>query len=487
MKKVLFAASVLMLSLLSVLGVRTWRLSSLQVAAEPAVRPLAMRLDAAVNRLATAVSIPTVSHETGHVSDPKAFHSLHTLLEESYPGLHQALELEKVAELSLLYRWLGTDTSLAPALLLAHQDVVPVERESQDLWQHPPFAGAVVGGFVWGRGALDDKASLMAILEAVEALVKQGWSPHRTIYLGFGHDEEVSGSFGAAAIARLLQRRGVRLELVLDEGMVLKQDGLPGLSRPVALVGLAEKGYLSLELEVQREGGHSSMPPEESAIGILAAAVSRLEQQQMPLHGGGLIAELQRHAGPEMSLPLRLVLANRWLFGSLARQKFAALPAGAAMMRTTTAPTIFKAGLKDNVLPRRARAVVNFRIHPIDSVATVRAHAERVVADPRVAITELPGAREPSRISSATSASYRTLAKTLREVFPKAIVVPSLVLAATDSQYFTGIASDTYRFVPLIMQDRDLERVHGVDERIAVADYERAIRFYDQLIRNLGG
>lgn len=206
----------------------------------------------------------------------------------------------------------------------------------------------------------------------------------------------------------------------------------------------------------------------------------------MPLHGGGVMAELQRHAGPEMGLLSRVALANSWLFGGLVERSFAASPPGAAMMRTTTALTIFQAGVRDNVLPSTARAVVNFRIHPADRVAGVRAHVERVVDDPRVAITELPGAREASAVSSATSASYRTLARTLREVFPEAIVVPSLVLAATDSRYFTEMASDTYRFAPLIVREGDIERFHGVDERIAVADYELAIRFYGRLLRNLG-
>ena len=486
MKRVLLVAAIFLVILLTVLLVRTMGASSLQLAVEPAVQPLGPSLDAAVGRLAAAVSIATVSHESGRVADPGAFRSLHALLEESYPRLHQALEHETVAELSLLYRWPGIDASIAPALLLAHQDVVPVEPGSDGAWQYPPFAGTVAGGFVWGRGTLDDKASLMAILEAVEGLVGQGWAPRRTIYLGFGHDEEVFGRFGAAQIAARLHQRQVHLALVLDEGMVLKQDGLPGLPVPVALVGVAEKGLLTLALDVTQEGGHSSMPPAESAIGILSAAVARLERRQMPLHSGGVMDELLRHAGPEMGLPMRLVLANRWLFGRLVARKFAASPPGAAMMRTTTAPTILQAGVKENVLPRAARAVVNFRIHPADSVASVRAHVERVVDDPRVVITELPGSGEPSSVSSSTSASYRALARAVRAVFPEAIVAPSLVLAATDSRYFAEIASDIYRFAPLVLRDGDLPRVHGVDERIAVADYERAIRFYAQVVRNLG-
>jgi len=249
---------------------------------------------------------------------------------------------------------------------------------------------------------------------------------------------------------------------------------------------LAEKGHLSLALEVEQEGGHSSMPSPQSAVGILCGAVARLEQQQMPLHGGGPMAELQHYIAPEMGLPDRLALANRWLFGAPIDRQFAASPAGAAMMRTTTAPTVFHAGVKDNVLPRRARAVVNFRIHPADSLAAVRTHVERVVDDPRVVITELPGAGEPSAVSSPTSTSYRRLARTLREVFPEALVAPSLTFAGTDSKHFQDIAEEVYRFVPLIVRDGDLGRFHGVDERIGVADYERAIRFYIQLLRNFG-
>src|SRR6266566_6416457 len=351
------------------------------VSRQPQVAPVATEpLDslALAGRLAGAVRFRTISYQDSSQFDAREFDGLHRYLRDSFPRLHAALALEKVNGYGLLYRWAGSDSSLAPILLLAHQDVVPVEPGTEGRWTEPPFAGRISAGFVWGRGALDDKGNLVAILDAVETLLQQGFQPRRTVYLAFGADEEVGGA-GARQIAALLGSRNVQPEFLMDEGGAIAQGVVPGARTPLALVGIAEKGYMSVELTVHVPGGHSSMPPPETAVGMLSAAIDRLQRQQLRAAIRGPTAQMLDYLGPELPFFGRLALANRWLFGGLIARRLAATPQGNAMLRTTTAPTIFQGGVKDNVLPSTARAVVNFRILPGDSSATVLRHVRRAI------------------------------------------------------------------------------------------------------------
>jgi carboxypeptidase PM20D1 len=440
----------------------------------------------AVTRFAGALRLPTVSHQDPTQDDPAPFAALHRYLAATFPRVHATLRRETVGGRSLLFTWPGREPSLKPLLLLAHQDVVPVDPASESAWTHPPFAGDVADGFVWGRGAMDDKGALVGLLETVETLVADGFAPRRTIVLAFGHDEEVGGGEGAVALARVLRERGVAPALVLDEGLAVTEDAVPDVAAPVALVGIAEKGYVSVELAVVAQGGHSSTPPRETAVGILAGAVAALERHPMPAAIGGPARRLFEFVGPEMGVVDRTAVANLWLFGPLVVRRLATTPATDALLRTTTAPTMLEGSVKENVLPVRARAVVNFRIRPGDTVAGVLAHVRRVVGDARVQVAPYgPTRSEPSPEASVESAGFLALARTIREVFPGAIVAPSLVLGATDSRHYAVLGADVYRFLPFRLRLDDLKRVHGVDERLPVADYEEAVRFYGRLIRNL--
>lgn len=484
MRRAVVALGLGLLLLVAVLLFRTARFTSRQLPAEPAVR-LVLDTAGAAERLAGAIRFRTISYQDSTAFDGPEFARFHDYLRSRFPRLHALLKREVTSGYSLLYEWRGTDTSLKPILLMAHQDVVPVEGGTENRWTEPPFAGRIAGGFVWGRGALDDKGNLMAALEAVERLVADGVTPRRTIYLAFGHDEEVGGRRGAARTAALLASRGVRLEYVLDEGGAITTGLVSGISGPVALVGIAEKGYLSLELTVHAEGGHSSMPPPQTAVGILSAAVARLEARQMPRRIRGATAAMLDYIGPEMGFSRRLALANRWLFGGLIARQFGATPSGNAMLRTTTAPTMLAAGVKDNVLPSSARAVVNFRILPGDSVAGVVTHARRAIDDPRVTIAVVAGsANEPSPVSPVASESFGVVQRTIRQVAPDAVVTPWLVVGGTDARNFAGLTSNVYRTGALALGPDDLERIHGTNERVAIGDYARNIAFYVQLIRN---
>jgi carboxypeptidase PM20D1 len=437
--------------------------------------------DGAVERLAGALRIPTVILEE---QVPEAeLRELHRHLEESFPRAHQTLSLERVGGLTLLYRWPGSEADFEPLVLLAHQDVVPAEGEAE--WTHPPFSGTIAEGFVWGRGALDNKGSLMAILEAVELLLGEGFAPRRSLLLAFGHDEEVGGRQGARRAAALLASRGVRPFMVLDEGSAIVEGILPGLAGPVALVGVAEKGYLSVELVARREGGHSSIPPRDTAAEAVARAVAKVADRPLPARLDGPARGLLETLAPEMPWRHRLVMANLWLFRPLVLRQAEAIPVGNALVRTTTAPTMLEGSAKDNVLPTEARAVVNFRIHPADSPQEVLAHVAAAVAGLGVEVATYGGFSEsPSPVSPAEGAAWELLALTLAQVAPGVPMAPSLVPGGTDSRHYARLGGPVYRFTPQPLGPGDLERIHGIDERLAVADFENMVRFYAQLVRN---
>ncbi|WP_254245103.1 M20/M25/M40 family metallo-hydrolase [Hymenobacter sp. BRD67] len=340
-----------LLGLLAVLLVNTLRLPNHQLAPVPAAPAVAVSPDSAVAHLAGALRFATVSRTLYSETDTLPFGQLQAYLRRTFPLVHQQLKLQKVNRYGLLYEWPGTDPTLKPLLLLAHQDVVPVLPGTDSQWTRPPFAGQQAGGYLYGRGALDDKLNVVGQLEAVEALLRAGFRPRRTVLLAFGHDEETQGRRGAAALAAVLQKQHPQLELVLDEGGLVKADGVAGLTRPVALVGVSEKGYLSLELSATGQGGHSSMPPALTSVGRVAAAVARLEAQPFPARLDGGVSGLLDYLASAVPFGKRLVFANQWLFGSLIKNSLAATPSGNAALRTTTAPTIFRGGDKDNVLP----------------------------------------------------------------------------------------------------------------------------------------
>lgn len=482
-KKLLLLAGAALGLLAAVVLVRTARFRSVESVVAPA--PVAAIPAGAAERLAGSLRIRTISHADPAALDGAAFQAMHAYLQAQFPRAHAQLRRETVATHSLLYTWQGSDPSLKPVLLMGHLDVVPVEAGTEGSWEEEPFSGRIADGFIWGRGAIDNKSAVVGLIEAVEMLVAEGFRPARTVYLAFGHDEEVGGTRGARAIAALLKSRGVELEMVLDEGGVIGDGVLAGVSAPTALVGIAEKGYASVELTTSKAGGHSSLPPRESAIGILGAAIARLEHNPMPARLEGPTLQLFERVGPEFPFGQRAVFANLWATRPLVIGKLEGSPTTNAMVRTTTATTIFQAGTKENVLASRARAVVNFRIHPADSVMGVLAHVRSVIDDPRVTARIADGfTAEPSAVSSTASESYRAVERTIRGVAPDAIVAPYLVVVVSDGRYFQELSRNVLRFLPVRVTPADLKRMHGTNERLAVRDYERAIRFYRQLILN---
>jgi carboxypeptidase PM20D1 len=484
-RKLLVALGIAVFGLAVAIGLKTYATSSRQIEVAH-VAPVPVDGSAAAARLGAAVRFRTIASPDDVDANGAAFDALHGLLEASFPAAHAALRRESVGKYGLLYTWQGSDAKAPPFALMAHQDVVPVAPGSEGDWQQPPFSGAVTGGFVWGRGAWDDKVNVMSMMEAVEMLAASGFRPRQTIYLAFGQDEELTGERGAMAIAALLKQRGVHLQFVLDEGLLVLQGVIAGLDKPAAFVGVAEKGYVNVRLTAIAAGGHSSIPPTQagqSAIGMLSAALTRLDNQPMPASLDKLARQTFETIAPEMSGASRVFLSNLWLFGPLVELQLQKAPSTNAAMRTTTALTVVEAGNANNVLPARATAIVNFRLRPGDSSDDVMAHVQSVVANPSIRIEKL-ASTEPSRVARTDAPGYRLIEQTLRQLHPEMIVAPGLMVGGTDSHHFEGIADDVYKFSPVRATSEDLKRFHGTNERISIDNYVELIQFYHQLLRN---
>jgi carboxypeptidase PM20D1 len=440
--------------------------------------------DDAVERLRTLVRLPTISRLDPADTEWEPFRRFIALLPELYPAVHATLERELVTEFSMLYRWKGQSDGPA-TVLMAHYDVVSA---TADGWTHPPFAAELVGTgadqVIWGRGTLDDKASLVAVLEGVEAQILAGHQPEHDIYLSFGHDEETSGS-GAMAIVDLLESRGIQPGLVLDEGGAVVEDIFPGVSGPIAVVGVSEKGIVSLLLTAEQGGGHASTPPRMTATVRLARAVTRLNDA--PFRSGFTppTLEMIRTIGSHAKGPLRFVFTNLWLTKPLLLILFSRLSdETAAMIRTTQAVTMLSGSQAANALAERAVATVNMRVAIDSSVAEATEHVRQAINDPLVSISVLHP-NEPSPVSPSSGLAWLRVASTIEETFPGTIVTPYVMMAASDSRHFTRISSCVYRFSPFEMSKDERGTLHAMDERMHVATFLRGVEFFERLVGKL--
>ncbi|MCV0349620.1 MAG: M20 family peptidase [Nitratireductor sp.] len=458
-------------------------------------------LDGAVERLSRAVQFPTISNQDRDDFDTAAFDDYHAFLVEAYPGVHETLKREILGDprpYSLLYTWEGKNPDLPPALFYAHQDVVPVPDDSLDQWDQEPFSGVVADGYIWGRGVLDDKNQIHGILEAAEMKIKEGWQPERTLYFVFGQDEEVGGPEGARYIAEVLEKRGIeRFAFVMDESAPLVPGLFPGLPDNTALIGIAQKGFVSLELAINGVGGHSSQPPEESNIGILAKAITRLEAAQFPYRIHPALRHQYRYLGPELDETLQPLYAAV-AFGKEGEmtdleKQFVEVMAGdpvtRAMMRTTIAVTMFNAGIKDNVLPPSATAVVNFRPMPGDTPDVIIEHVKKAIEDDRITIRDISASTPATAMADPTGPGYKALEKTIRQIWGNDLVVaPFFVIGGSDSKHFQArpFAPDVFTITGIQLENtKEFEGFHGVNERIRVDEYGKTIGFFYQMMDNL--
>lgn len=434
--------------------------------------------DSSAEHLAEAIRIRTVSFGDTLPIDTAQFDALLRFMERTYPLMHARLEHRTFNKYSHVFKWKGTDTALAPNVLMAHLDVVPVEAAAEGKWTQPPFGGSIVKDTVWGRGAVDDKGSAVAIMEATEGLLREGFVPKRTVYLCFGHDEEVSGKRGAAKISEWFRESGIRPALVLDEGGMIDTRRFD-IGRPVAVIGTGEKGYTNIDLSVEIPGGHSSMPERETAIDVLNTAISKVRAEQMPAVIPPAVRELLQRTGAYQSFGKRMALSNLWLFeGPVVRQLESSKETN-AFVHTTLVPTIVRSGIKDNVIPSVAKATFNSRIIPGQTSDDVLEFVKRRIGDERVRVTkQTVSLMEPSASTPSSHPAFAKMEELTRRVVPQVVVSPFLLIGATDSRYFRPFSEAVLNFTPM----QDVKGFHGIDERIGVSDLHRMIHFYRLLI-----
>ncbi len=481
-KKIGITVLAVLVVIIAIVVVRTALFTSKQIKAEPAA-PITIDGAKAAERLSKAVGFKTISHQDPAKFEKAVFLDFHAFLARSFPKAHGVLKKEVINGYSLLYTWKGKNPSLKPIVLMGHMDVVPIESGTEGKWTQPPFSGKIADGFIWGRGTLDVKENVTGLLEAVEYLAEKGFKPSRTVYLSFGHDEEIGGEQGAKKIAGILEKRGVKVEFVLDEGGSITDGIVKGINAPVALLGIAEKGYLSIELSVECEGGHSSMPPRHTGVAILSKAITRLDENPFPNRIDGPTRLMLENLGPEMPFGNRIALANLWLLGGLIKSQLSKAPSMAAALHTTTAPTMFQGSPKENVLPSRPTAVVNFRILPGESIKSVMGYVQKTIDDPRVKLKIVGSSNEPSPVSNIQSPAYTSIASAIKQLFPGAVVSPYLVLGGTDSKHFVKLSESVFRFIPVTLKTEDLKRMHGTNERISLDAYDKHIKFFILLIQ----
>ncbi len=482
MKKIMFAVCAVLVLLLLIVVTRTILFVPVDMEKIPEVA-LSVDGDRVGKHLAESIRFQTVSNQPPARLDPVPFEGFISWLNATYPEVVDALIQERVGGYSLLFTWQGSNPKLQPILLTAHYDVVPVIPGTQDLWTHKPFSGDIQDGIVWGRGALDDKSAVITLLEAVTGLLNEGFQPERSLILSFGHDEEIGGNNGAGSVTQHLVDQGVRVYWSLDEGSFVLQGMLPGIQELVAPINVAEKGYLNLDIVAKAKGGHSSMPPPQTAVGRLAEAITRLEKSPLPGGLSGVSAAMFDILGRYMPFEQRMIFANRWLFEGILEQVLGNVGFANAMLRTTTAPTMLSASVKENVLPIEAIARVNFRIHPRDTAASVLAHVKKAVEtdDVEVRKTEQPGGGA-SAVSSWTARGFRDISRAIHEIYGKVIVVPGLMVAGSDTKHYAEIADNSYRFNPVKITQQDLTGFHGTNEHISIENLVQATKTYMRLI-----
>jgi carboxypeptidase PM20D1 len=441
-------------------------------------------VEAAATRLGQAIGFETVSHQDIAENKPEEWTKLQSWLQSSYPAAHAAMSREIVGKAALLYRWQGSDPKAQPIVVMAHQDVVPITPGTEKNWKYAPFSGVIAENAVWGRGAVDDKGSLIGLFEALEILAKQGFKPRRTIILVSGHDEEAGGSGAVAAAVEV--GKGPKALFTIDEGSAVVMDA-PLINAPAILIGVAEKGYGTVKITANAAGGHSSMPPKEIGTVNLAKAVIAINDNQFesrfePPVGGMLGALAQKKGGIA-----KVMAANQWLFGGLMRWQFGKSPAGAAMLHTTIAPTMLQGSPKENVLPQSATALINYRIAPWQSSKDVMERAKSAVGRLPVDVSWSKDPREPSKVSSTNSQGWKLIRAAAEADLPGAAVAPYLVVAGTDSRSFTRVSDDVYRFQPLHFKAKETAMIHGTNEHMTIDNLRRMIGFYARLIATAAG
>lgn len=435
------------------------------------------------DRLTSAIQFPTISFNDtvkNKLRDSAAI-AFRKQLQEWYPLCFSKGTLQVFAQQSLMLTFKGSDPHLKPAIFLAHMDVVPVDQADLPKWKYPPFEGKLVNDTIWGRGSLDDKLSVLALLESMEFYLQEQPNMKRTVIFAFGCDEETLGT-GAASMAKYLKDKGIKAEFILDEGLGVMHGIVPGIAHPTALIGIAEKGFASIEMSVEIPGGHSSTPKKENAIAVLNTALNKINNHPMP----AAISEPMKHffttAAPEMAFPYRVIFSNLWLTRPLVISVLDKSEKTAASIRTTAVTTMLNAGVMDVVVPNKASAVMNFRIIPGENLDIIMQRMKDIIDDPRVHLRFYGKHYNPTPVAPINGFGYNALIQSIEKTYNNTVIIPSLVIATTDARHYTEISDAIYRFLPARFSNSNISSLHGINECISTHDYDETIGFYTEML-----
>lgn len=434
----------------------------------------------AIDHMSAAIQLKTETPNDDYQFDTATFMRYRSFLETTYPLIHKNLPRTTIDSFNYIYEWKGSDTSILPMVLMAHYDVVPVEESAIKLWHAKPYGGEIKENYIWGRGVLDDKSSMISILEAAESQLAKGFQPKQTILLCFGADEESSGK-GATAVVKYFKSLNKKFDLVVDEGGEISTEDNKSIKAPIASIGVGEKGYVTLVLTAQKAGGHSSIPASHTAIDMLSNAISKVSNNPMPAKLTPPIeAYLKSISAYNDNFFQKMGLSNLWLFKSVVMNAMAENPNTNALIRTTLVPTVFNSGVRDNVIPTFATAYINSRILPGQSSKDVFDYVQRTINDTNIKITYYKNyMTEPSPTTDVNSKYYKRVEKVIRAVVKDVVVAPMLMVGATDSRNYREISDGVINFTPIT----DAKGYHGIDERMLISDFQKCFNFYTLLIK----
>jgi carboxypeptidase PM20D1 len=481
MSYVLIASISVLIAIIAVVLIRTLRFHppvfSPGVPVDPGKVP-----DAALARLAQAITYRTISIKHYAETDFVPYDAFIGFLKAAFPLFHSTCECSRINGYALMYLWKGSDRSLNPLMLTAHYDVVPVEAGTESDWKYPPFSGEIAEGRVWGRGTLDIKSQIIAQIEAATVLMQSGYAPKRDIYFVYGQDEEVGGEQGALKVAEYFASQHIMLECVLDEGGIVLQGMLSGVDNPIALIGIAEKGFTNYVISVAGEGGHSSTPPKHTALGELSSLIARIEAHPLPKRLTPEVANFLRGISGDMNFKVRMAISNLWLFKPLLLHILSKDPTTNALVRTTFAATMANAGSAHNVLPRRAEFNLNVRLLHGDTSAQVEDYIRKLAGNLPIHI-ETNQVAEASQVTPASGKVYDTLTGLIGELYPGIVTAPYVMLGGTDSRKYYNVCSNVYRFTPIQITNAENSTMHNTNESITIDNYARMISFYEKFIK----
>jgi len=496
--------------LISTLLVKTWIYPFHKNDISETITPLSIiPSEKAISRLVGGIRIPTISNEVYENTDFEPFDEFKAYLPKAYPQIYSTMDTLTVNNYGLVFHWKGKEKELKPILFLSHYDVVPVigynpsENKIEktvfrphdtpvqridsvsSTWDYPPFSGAVINGRIYGRGTLDMKGMLFSLFEAADSLIAEGWQPDRDIWFAFGHDEEVSGRQGAVYIADYFKQQGISFDAVYDEGGIIAAAGsaIESVNKPIALVGIGEKGFLTLRIKVMGVGGHSSMPPAKSSLVYAAEIIEKLNSNQMKPRIISPIASFLTNIGGEMNFMSRMTIANQWLLKPVLLNTLSESPASNGLIRTTTAISMAKGSDAPNVLTSVAEVTVNFRILPGETVNDVINHVKEICKDYEVEM-EVISDREPSSISPENKRGFDIIREAVSQLYPGTIVSSYITIGGTDGYKYQIVSDNIYRFMPIELNVYEQRIIHNENEHITLENYGRMIDYFRSVMKN---